>query len=687
MVYSGTSNQKELKEYLNKPSRPLILRRTREDVLNVLKLPPKTREMYRLDDSKITQDERLRLVEEQRAKEEGGGKIANTMLSTFQQLELESWAGGLGISLKQINRVRQDTALAKVPHAVKLINAAIASAVPAPPAPQINKVVVYAAHLKVVDAICESLGDIAVRVTGETKQEDRRLAVERFQKDDEVKVFVGTQRSAGQGITLTAATQIIFVEFDWSPKVLEQAEDRCHRIGQTAPLLVRYLYVDGTLDEHMATVLVDKLTKMDTLFGGTLGVATTRAKLEAHLDTMVRPEVEGARKAAAKAAVDVGAAEEAEVQATKKLESLVAQQATAVDELKRARETRTKAILRLRAANDAEEEVRQQLDEREASDSADEGKVAAVAAVEEEEENDEDFGDSAIAVLSHMKREQSPKNDHPHSHTKRWPTGQLDPGDAPVLVVYYDFETTGLDCALDDVTQLAVDCVVVGASGSRSVATYSTLVHTTKVVRSFITNLTGITQADVASAPPFATAYAHLTRTIDAACEAHGVRDCVWVAHNGFAFDARFLARYVQAAEAEATVVMQASAETGAVEAGVDEDGGASTPTLPTLRTGARRRFWQADVLPLARGFDYAVTGRQGPRRHTLKDLVQWWGVSTGALHRADADVAALRGVVERMLAHDPGCVLREVVPDTYFADALDATKVATRVEARKTTE
>lgn len=253
-----------------------------------------------------------------------------------------------------------------------------------------------------------------------------------------------------------------------------------------------------------------------------------------------------------------------------------------------------------------------------------------------------------------------------------------------MLVVYYDFETTGLDCALDDVTQLAVDCVVVGASGSCSVATYSTLVHTTKVLRSFITDFTGITQADVAGAPPFATAYAHLTRTIDAACEAHGVRDCVWVAHNGFAFDARFLARYVQAAEAEATVVMEASAETGAgagADIGADEDGGASTPALPTLRTGARRRFWQADVLPLARGFDYAATGRQGPRRHRLQDLVQWWGVSTGALHRADADVAALRGVVERMLAHDPGCVLREVVPDTYFTDALDATKVATRVD------
>ena len=63
------------------------------------------------------------------------------------------------------------------------------------------KVVVFATHLKVIDALCKTFGEIAVRVTGETKTADRATAVERFQTDDSIRVFVGSTRAAGQGVT------------------------------------------------------------------------------------------------------------------------------------------------------------------------------------------------------------------------------------------------------------------------------------------------------------------------------------------------------------------------------------------------------------------------------------------------------------------------------------------------------
>jgi SWI/SNF-related matrix-associated actin-dependent regulator of chromatin subfamily A-like protein 1 len=88
--------------------------------------------------------------------------------------------------------------------------------------------------LEVVAKLQKSFGGKAVVVTGDTKLEARAEAVSRFQHDPHCKVFIGSLRTAGQGITLTAASRVLFVEFDWSPMVMNQAEDRCHRIGQAS---------------------------------------------------------------------------------------------------------------------------------------------------------------------------------------------------------------------------------------------------------------------------------------------------------------------------------------------------------------------------------------------------------------------------------------------------------------------
>jgi len=60
------------------------------------------------------------------------------------------------------------------------------------------------------------------------------------------------------GITLTAASHVIFVEMDWSPLIIQQAEDRCHRLGQRSSVLVQYLFFRNTIDEHISHVLASK---------------------------------------------------------------------------------------------------------------------------------------------------------------------------------------------------------------------------------------------------------------------------------------------------------------------------------------------------------------------------------------------------------------------------------------------
>ncbi len=64
---------------------------------------------------------------------------------------------------------------------------------------------------------------------------------------------------------MTKAKYVIFAELDWSPAIHRQAEDRLHRIGQKNTVFAYYLIGNGTLDDHVANVLVDKSYEIDEI--------------------------------------------------------------------------------------------------------------------------------------------------------------------------------------------------------------------------------------------------------------------------------------------------------------------------------------------------------------------------------------------------------------------------------------
>jgi SWI/SNF-related matrix-associated actin-dependent regulator 1 of chromatin subfamily A len=82
--------------------------------------------------------------------------------------------------------------------------------------------------------------------------------VDRFQSDPDCAAFIGQIDAAGVGLTLTAASHVIFVEYDWRPGVLEQASDRAHRIGQKDSVTCSYLVIEDSLDDVMLSSINKK---------------------------------------------------------------------------------------------------------------------------------------------------------------------------------------------------------------------------------------------------------------------------------------------------------------------------------------------------------------------------------------------------------------------------------------------
>ncbi len=100
-------------------------------------------------------------------------------------------------------------------------------------------------------------------ITGGSNEAERQDAVDRFQNDPRCRIFIGNITAAGVGITLTASSYVVFAELDWVPGNMSQAEDRCHRIGQTETVLVQHIVLDQSLDARQAKVLIAKQQVID----------------------------------------------------------------------------------------------------------------------------------------------------------------------------------------------------------------------------------------------------------------------------------------------------------------------------------------------------------------------------------------------------------------------------------------
>jgi SWI/SNF-related matrix-associated actin-dependent regulator 1 of chromatin subfamily A len=122
-----------------------------------------------------------------------------------------------------------------------------------------EKLVVFARHRAILKRLPREFHRIFVAVDGSVRGKKRQAAVDRFQNDPKIRLFLGNMKAAGHGLNLTAASSVLFLELGWTPAEHEQAEDRVLRIGQEAGSVnVYYLIGRGTVEERILEMLADK---------------------------------------------------------------------------------------------------------------------------------------------------------------------------------------------------------------------------------------------------------------------------------------------------------------------------------------------------------------------------------------------------------------------------------------------
>lgn len=241
----GYKNLNELKNTLSK----IMLRRLKKETLDLpeklyvneyVDMTPKQEQVYR--------------------------EVHNNILANIDQITLSP------NPLTQLIRLRQATGYtgilssvvqesAKLDRMEELVDNAVENG---------TKVVIFSNWTSITDIAYEKLSKKyhGCMITGETKDEDRQLYKNRFQEDDKYKFIIGSIDAMGTGLTLTAASVVILLDEPWNRAKLDQAIDRCHRIGQKSNLTIYTIMCKNTIDERIHEIVQEKGAMSDIIVDG-----------------------------------------------------------------------------------------------------------------------------------------------------------------------------------------------------------------------------------------------------------------------------------------------------------------------------------------------------------------------------------------------------------------------------------
>lgn len=230
----GMNKSSHVKE-LNMRLRSLcFFRRQKKDVLT--QLPDKTRTYLITDLSN-------------RREYEAAEKDVIKYLRDYKNADDEKLQRAIrGDIMVRMNILKQVSARGKIESACEVIHNTIDGG---------QKLIVFCFLKEVVAALKREFPN-AVTVTGDDNDRQKQASVDKFQGDEACKLIILNYRSGGTGLTLTAASNVLFVEFPWTFADCCQAEDRAHRNGQKNAVTCTYLLGNGTIDEYMYDLIQTK---------------------------------------------------------------------------------------------------------------------------------------------------------------------------------------------------------------------------------------------------------------------------------------------------------------------------------------------------------------------------------------------------------------------------------------------
>ncbi|KAI7741873.1 hypothetical protein M8C21_032445 [Ambrosia artemisiifolia] len=246
-VYQGASNHEELHNLIKAT---VMIRRLKKDVLS--ELPVKRRQQIFLDlaDKDMKQINALFCELE-------------VVKSKIKACKSKEDAESLKFTEKNIiNKIYTESAEAKIPAVLDYMGTVIEAGC---------KFIVFAHHQSMIDSIHQFLLKKKVgciRIDGGTPAGSRQSLVNDFQEKDAIKAAVLSIKAGGVGLTLTAASTVIFAELSWTPGDIIQAEDRAHRIGQVSSVNVYFLLANDTVDDIIWDVVQSKLDNLGQMLDG-----------------------------------------------------------------------------------------------------------------------------------------------------------------------------------------------------------------------------------------------------------------------------------------------------------------------------------------------------------------------------------------------------------------------------------
>ncbi|XP_021281797.1 SWI/SNF-related matrix-associated actin-dependent regulator of chromatin subfamily A-like protein 1 isoform X2 [Herrania umbratica] len=246
-TYQGASNHEELHNLMKAT---VMIRRLKKDVLS--QLPLKRRQQVFLE-----------LTEKDMKKISSLFQELNLVKGKIKACQSEEEVHSLKLIEKNlINKIYTDSAEAKIPAVLDYLETVIEAGC---------KFLIFAHHQPMIEAIHQFLLKKKVgciRIDGTTPASSRQALVNDFQEKDAIRAAVLSIKAGGVGLTLTAASTVIFAELSWTPGDLIQAEDRAHRIGQASSVNIYYLLANDTVDDIIWDVVQNKLETLGQMLDG-----------------------------------------------------------------------------------------------------------------------------------------------------------------------------------------------------------------------------------------------------------------------------------------------------------------------------------------------------------------------------------------------------------------------------------